>query len=168
MVSLPLPAAARMAAQLPAPAKNCPLPAAEKRPLTKRERCVRLGASGSVSLNLHLAETRRRVSTKKSRGLFSCPGKDAKMQRKNRKNGHGRSGMTGGRPQGPGRSWERETLLLVIDMLGQVQLNLVEQGVACETLQGWNAESIEALRTARQAMLEVYGRLGPKGGAHHG
>lgn len=90
------------------------------------------------------------------------------MQRKNRKNGHGRSGMTGGRPQGPGRSWERETLLLVIDMLGQVQLNLVEQGLACETLQGWNAESIEALRTARQAMLDVYGRLGPKGGAHHG
>lgn len=86
------------------------------------------------------------------------------MQRQNRKNGHGRSGMTGGRPQGPGRSWERETLLLTIDMLGQVQLNLVEQGVACETLRGWNAESIEALRTARQAMLDVYGRLGPKGG----
>lgn len=90
------------------------------------------------------------------------------MQRQNRKNGRKHSGTTGGRPQGPGRSWERETLLLVIDMLGQVQLNLVEQGVACETLQGWNAESIEALRTARQAMLEVYGRLGPKGGAHHG
>ena len=86
------------------------------------------------------------------------------MQRQNRKNGR----KTGGHPRGAGHYWERETLLLVIDMLGQVQLNLVEQGVACETLQGWNAESIEALRTARQAMLDVYGRLGPKGGAHHG
>lgn len=90
------------------------------------------------------------------------------MQRQNRKNGHGRSGMTGGRPQGSGHYWERETLLLVIDMLGQVQLNLVEQSVACETLRDWNAESVEALRTARQAMLDVYGRLGMKGGAHHG
>lgn len=90
------------------------------------------------------------------------------MQRQNRKSGRKHSGTTGGRPQGAGHYWERETLLLVIDMLGQVQLNLVEQGLACETLQGWNAESIEALRTARQAMLDVYGRLGPKGGAHHG
>ena len=90
------------------------------------------------------------------------------MQRQNRKNGRKHSGTPGGNPQGAGHYWERETLLLVIDMLGQVQLNLVEQGAACETLQGWNAESIEALRTARQAMLDVYGRLGPKGGAHHG
>lgn len=90
------------------------------------------------------------------------------MQKQNRKNGHGRGGMTGGRPQGSGRSWERETLLLVIDLLGQVQLNLVEQSVACETLRDWNAESVEALRTARQAVLDVYGRLAPKGGAHHG
>lgn len=85
------------------------------------------------------------------------------MQRQNRKNGR-----KTGRPQGAGHYWERETLLLVIDMLGQVQLNLVEQGLACETLQGWNAESVEALRTARQDMLDVYGRLGPKGGAHRG
>lgn len=90
------------------------------------------------------------------------------MQRQNRKNGRGHGGMTGGRPQGAGHYWERETLLLVIDMLWQVQLNLVEQGVACETLQDWNAESVEALRTARQAMLDVYGRLAPKGGARHG
>ncbi len=90
------------------------------------------------------------------------------MQRQNRKNGRGHGGTTGGRPQGAGHYWERDTLLLVIDMLGQVQLNLVEQGVACETLQGWNAENIEALHTARQAMLEVYERLGTKGGAHHG
>lgn len=90
------------------------------------------------------------------------------MQGQNRKNGRGRGKTAGGRPQGAGHYWERETLLLVIDMLGQVQLNLVEQGVACETLQGWNAESIEALRTARQAMLDVYGRLAPKGGVHHG
>ena len=90
------------------------------------------------------------------------------MQRQNRKNERKHSGRPGGRPQGAGHYWERETLLLVIDMLGQVQLNLVEQGLACETLQDWNAESVEALRTARQAMLDVYGRLGPKGGAHHG
>ena len=55
------------------------------------------------------------------------------MQRQNRKNGR----KTGGHPRGAGHYWERETLLLVIDMLGQVQLNLVEQGVACETLRGW-------------------------------
>lgn len=90
------------------------------------------------------------------------------MQGQNRKNGRKHSGAPGGHLQGAGHYWERDTLLLVIDMLGQVQLNLVEQGVACETLQGWNAENIEALHTARRAMLEVYERLGTKGGAHHG
>lgn len=86
VVSLPLPAAARMAAQLPAPAKNRPLPVAEKRLLTKGGVGVRVGMSGSVSLNVQIwrnfnfakfafGEMRTRASTKKKSGPFFVPRK---------------------------------------------------------------------------------------------
>lgn len=54
VVSLPLPPAARMAVQCPASAKTCWLPAAEKRPLTKRGQGGKVDVSGSVSLNVQI------------------------------------------------------------------------------------------------------------------